>query len=534
VIIHGIGEQRPMATLRSFVGALLDRFDGHGRPRNRPGDRYYSKPDQISDSYELRRIKLRRAGAAPRRFDWPETDFYEYYWAHQMYGTTASHVLRWLLVTLWRSIPFIGHAGTDFPRLRRLALAAWLVTILTLIAVATFLRLMPDAFSFRSLAGAAGAVAVLLALWRSLLKYSVGAMLDVAGDAARYFDVNPKNVARRYDILRGGIALLRKLHEERDVEGDRVMYRYGRIVLVGHSLGSVIAYDILRQYWGQVNGRIPVDECAEELDVVERFVADRRDSPPPEAQASFGQAPWYWRAQGALWKAIRDRAPAGTPLSLRALWRARSGTTHDPSAAAIEPAADEPPRDWHPGRWLVSDLVTLGSPLAHAPVLLAAGIADLDVKRGLRELPTCPPDRSRRVRPGHYAVPLSGEAIVFHSYTILHHGACFAPTRWTNLWYSNDPVGGPLRAAFGRGIRDIRLPDAPFWLKAHTSYWRTPKRARLIEAILGQRRRPGFKPRPKGTPALRALLRYWRDVTRRPRPRGTLILEAILRNGRRR
>ena len=48
VLIHGIGEQRPMATLRGFVHALL------------PKGEYYSKPDDISDSFERRRLKLRR------------------------------------------------------------------------------------------------------------------------------------------------------------------------------------------------------------------------------------------------------------------------------------------------------------------------------------------------------------------------------------------------------------------------------------------------------------------------------------------
>jgi hypothetical protein len=157
-----------------------------------------------------------------------------------------------------------------------------------------------------------------------------------------------------------------------------------------------------------------------------------------------------------------------------------------------QPAArDEPQADWQPARWLVSDLITLGSPLAHAPVLAAAGLADLNEKIGLRELPTCPPDPSRRVNPGHFSVRLSGEANRFDDYSILHHGALFAPTRWTNLWYANDPVSGPLRPAFGLGICDIRLPDAPFWpLKSHLSYWRRmtsscqPESTRILADIL--------------------------------------------------
>ena len=68
VLIHGIGEQRPMETLRAFVKAFLK--DGT----------YHSKPDTLSASFELRRLKLRRIDsddpAARVNDDWPETDFY--------------------------------------------------------------------------------------------------------------------------------------------------------------------------------------------------------------------------------------------------------------------------------------------------------------------------------------------------------------------------------------------------------------------------------------------------------------------------
>jgi len=39
LVIHGIGEQKPMETLRSFVSAVL------------PGEGVFSKPDTISLSY---------------------------------------------------------------------------------------------------------------------------------------------------------------------------------------------------------------------------------------------------------------------------------------------------------------------------------------------------------------------------------------------------------------------------------------------------------------------------------------------------
>lgn len=490
VIIHGIGEQRPMATLRAFVSALLDRFDGDGRLVGAPGDRYYSKPDPISDSYELRRIKLHRTAPNGRYadalfLDWPETDFYEYYWAHQMYGTTVSHVVRWLLTTLRRSLEFFGTAGAAYPRIRRMAVLAWLAIAVASAAAARAAWLQPDALRLDAFLRPAGLLAVVLAFWRyGLRDYWQRGWLNVVGDAARYFDVNPTNVARRYDILRGGVALLRKLHEDRDVIGDQVKYRYGRIVIVGHSLGSVIAYDILRLYWGEVNGRIPIDSDAGELEEVEAFQGREQDAPAPGV-AAYDNVPRYIDAQHNLWKTIRDRVPAEQPLSEWRLWRLRTSFRNETEAESERPADWR--SNWKPARWLVSDLITLGSPLAHAPVLLAAGTADLDVKRKLRELPTCPPNRSRSVMPGRYIVDLSGEATRFDNYNILHHGACFALTRWTNLWYATDPVGGPISAAFGSGVRDKRLTPAPLW-NAHVKYWsplRTPRRLRW-RRVLGK------------------------------------------------
>ena len=109
VLIHGIGEQRPMETLKGFVAALLCDHP------------YYSKPDVVSDSYELRRFKLRRDALE----GWPETDFYEYYWAHQMYGTTWSHVLHWFLRVMKRGGRFLGAKPTPYPRLRFFARISW-------------------------------------------------------------------------------------------------------------------------------------------------------------------------------------------------------------------------------------------------------------------------------------------------------------------------------------------------------------------------------------------------------------------------
>ena len=50
VIIHGIGEQRPMQTLRGFVDAVLPDVD-EGNAK------FWSAPDELSELFELRVLK---------------------------------------------------------------------------------------------------------------------------------------------------------------------------------------------------------------------------------------------------------------------------------------------------------------------------------------------------------------------------------------------------------------------------------------------------------------------------------------------
>ena len=62
-------------------------------------------------------------------------------------------------------------------------------------------------------------------------------LFNYLGDAGRYLDPAPRNIAERQAIREDGIKLLKKLHESK---------KYNRIVIVGHSLGSVIGYDLVK------------------------------------------------------------------------------------------------------------------------------------------------------------------------------------------------------------------------------------------------------------------------------------------------
>ncbi|WP_420208240.1 hypothetical protein [Candidatus Electronema sp. JC] len=93
VVIHGVGEQRPMETLRSFVKAVLPSTLESAQKK------YRSKPDQMSESFELRCLQAPNDRESRR----PITDFYEYYWAHHMRDSKYSSVLSWLAGLLVRS-----------------------------------------------------------------------------------------------------------------------------------------------------------------------------------------------------------------------------------------------------------------------------------------------------------------------------------------------------------------------------------------------------------------------------------------------
>ena len=139
--------------------------------------------------------------------------------------------------------------------------------------------------------------------------------------------------------------------------------------------------------------------------------------------------------------------------------------------------------------WLVTDFVTLGSPLAHAELLLTRRRGELALRQRQRELPTSLPfleyGKVFSYKHRYTSVGEDGEA----SERILrvpNHAAVFAPVRWTNLYFPTrmllfgDIIGGPLADTtkprsprFGPAIRDLPVKTrAAFGLLSHTRYWR--------------------------------------------------------------
>src|SRR5262249_35018026 len=59
------------------------------------------------------------------------------------------------------------------------------------------------------------------------------------GRVVRYTRAKPENIAARKDIRERGLALLAELHKGESE----------RIIIVGHSLGSIVAYELISYFW---------------------------------------------------------------------------------------------------------------------------------------------------------------------------------------------------------------------------------------------------------------------------------------------
>lgn len=424
VIIHGMGEQRPLETLNGFVRTALDPG-----PDSEP--EFYSRPDEVTDSYESRRYLARRLTADGTEVR-AQTEIFEYHWAHLMQGNR--------LEDLWPTarrfiflLPWLVPAG-----LRVVWAIFWAVVIVVAVLAVRAIGVGFDwaELTVPNLVGSvlgAGLAATLLSLvltyvlTRFMPRWITSSFVDVV----RYLDTSPRSYSARREIRAGMVKLLQGLHDARI----RGAPRYQRIVVVGHSLGTYIGYDAITYLWGQMN----------EL-----------HAPPmdrePSATRSFGGA-----EPGGL-EAVERAAEAvdANPLAIDEFRTAQR------AAWAGMRAAGNP--------WRITDFVSFGSPMYFADRLLTLNPAQFRERVRRRELPTCPPLADEGAP---YPEP-EGSSRRRLSYNnggrrVLYHAAPFAVVRWTNmwfpprLWFFGDWFGGRLAPLFGNGIKDIRLSANRPW-----------------------------------------------------------------------
>ena len=496
VVVHGQGQQRPMGTIRDFVKVLwsfnteLGPLSGDEKLNGR---KTWIVPDEKSGLLELQRI------TTPEHQD-RRTDFFELYYADLLDDTPIRNLWRWSQRLLWIDREDVTR------RMRWSWTLFWFVNLLVLTLFVAFLLRLPDLFEESWLepvladrarvplmvigaaliilllprfsmwfawlkvipawllmfvmAGGVTAIywsteadaslqvqvaldvfldlpAFLLLLVLAIVGYFISnVILPLFGDAASYLSAQTETVRSREAVRRRGLALLRALHDDS---------KYDRIVVVAHSLGTVLAYDLLNLLWrevGPTKDNPPSPQALVALEAVDEHTAEMGDTLPwpPDEIAKHQERQW------AAFDALRQTA-------------AEAGKDGKPPAT---------------GGWKVSDFVSLGSPLASAQFLVTEGRADFERMKKERVLPTAPADP---YEPGELSVhEADGKKC-------LHHGAVFSAVRWTNLWDKFQPalvvfgdvISGPVSPQFGPAIRDIKVRiQRRFWLPrffTHNYYW---------------------------------------------------------------
>lgn len=478
LIVHGIGNQRPLDTLRGVVRTVWTTDKAVSGPK---AD-HWLHFDRIHGDVDLPVVTTSAVVGHDHQIE-----FHELYWAHAMAGTRLPAVLLWLF-------DFVRKGSQP---LRRDLVRLWYVAVsflVVLIAAAVLLVLQGAATLFSDILTipapwdvmvpwgltasivlaamgrrglfAAALLALFLLLGASLFRGSGdfhnailgrlddprslfvagGVMLlfagaaaffltSVVGDAARYYRNSPANIGVRRAVRMLGSQTLAALHNK-DID---------RIVVVAHSLGSVIAYDILRAHWSHVCSSFGNVAGMAGLPAQDRFPV--RHGKPTENDVPFTdaeRATWRNCGRALLSRLQTERATPEKPL------------------------------------WLVTDFVTLGSPLAHARYLNATGsnekeLAEYFVARTAdREAPTSPPQYDD----GDGRLTFTPDGDDPEKIKYLHHAALFALTRWTNLHFpagafNGDLVGGTLAGVLGSAVKDVDVPrPRRLGLSWHTWYWR--------------------------------------------------------------
>lgn len=424
ILIHGIGEQYPITTLREFVEAVSQILKIKKQARQ-DDVIYWEKPDPDSGNFETRKMTMRQGRKHPT------TDFYEFYWAHNMRDTNFSHINDWLSRVVFRFPQNVSK------RLLPVYLFLWLllVSLVTIVIVNGCNFGWGNVFSKITSVSSGIIVTIILGVFSKFL-------FNYLGDAARYLDPSPKNIGERKNIRTEGINLLKKLHESG---------RYDRVIIVGHSLGSVIAYDLVKFLWNEYNTTYDPQKFYETYNSNNKIILENVYSSEEVSKKM------------AAGKATLKDMKLGQEKSFDYLKSIGN-------------------------KWLVTDLITIGSPLAHAGHLFV-------YKKGLfkklidqREYPTCPPyfqkpDTTNVIKSDYFNVPG-----VNHPFLVKHfnHSSPYAVTKWTNIFYSCDYIGGPLKGLFGSGIKDIEIKKTnyiPIYPAGHTQYWNMKNKNNVLNEI---------------------------------------------------
>lgn len=230
LVIHGIGEQNPYETLDGFgrgMYAILKGRDGSVQAEHRMAVR--EDPDGLPWTEHYVRLKPKDGG--------DYIDIHEYYWAYLTEKRiSVAEIWEWAAKTLeaterfYRDNKDLAEKYEGKYRFRRVAR---LLCVMRL--VYPLVSLIPAVFSV---------VPIMRFRWFEALanwakKKATYILIGYIGDIAIYTSVDEKSqfFPVRRNILNKCLSLLEEL-----LQSD-----YDRVIVAGHSLGSVIGYDTLNR-----------------------------------------------------------------------------------------------------------------------------------------------------------------------------------------------------------------------------------------------------------------------------------------------
>jgi hypothetical protein len=418
VIVHGMGEQRPLDALTKFIRA--------GLPPASPGNwKFYSKRDVASESFDSRRF------LAPADRVRPQTEFFEYHWAHLMQGNRMSDMLPTFL-KLIRRLPPKGLGFAWLASWVLLGLAGWGIFVLDIpfeddkSVVESLLNIAFTALGM----GTVGVVLLFLAT-----RFGPSFITNSFVDVVRYLDTSPRSYAVRQDIRAGMVKVLQRLHQAE--MGGKPQYQ--RVIVVAHSLGAYIAYDGITTFWGMTgNALAPGSPSLRTLETAATAMPGRDEERTPTP----GETTVYREAQWGLWTDLRAQG----------------------------------------SQWRITDFISCGTPMCFAERLYTKNKGDFEARVARREIVTCPPLPQEELGPGDTPFSFS-----WNGMSVLNDWSPFAVVRWTNLYFPffpsfcgflGDWFGGPLGRLFGSGVRDVPVRGnmpwrlIPGW--AHSLYFNFP------------------------------------------------------------
>ncbi len=230
LVIHGIGEQSPFETLDSFARKLWEILDPDPTRPNLLGQHVIKARNGWTEHY------FSLSGAATHE---PVVDIHEYYWAHQMSEKiTLPEIVDWLLKVSAGARKYYGQNEAlrqkyeamgvkAFDRSGRFKSRWYLRHVGWLLRGLGFLRSI-----------GIPAIPLLEPLITGLVGRVSRSIVNYVGDVAIYTttDIKSKHYEIRSRILTESVQQMELLLKE-----------YERLVIVAHSLGSVIAFDTLNR-----------------------------------------------------------------------------------------------------------------------------------------------------------------------------------------------------------------------------------------------------------------------------------------------